>query len=118
VKKSWGTPGARDAARLQKPDSAFKKLGSEDLHLSNMFVFLFNYLLIENMTHTGNIVDRIPLHIGVLPEHVGRRINERLVDSATAMAPWMSVDVITGSAPAYLEALNRALLSKRRRGRT
>jgi hypothetical protein len=51
-----------------------KKRGEGDLRLSNLFVYLYNILFIENMAHTDIHIDRIPVHAGARPLHVGWRI--------------------------------------------
>jgi 2-isopropylmalate synthase len=75
------------------------------------------YKAIERITGLkGGLTDYMIKSVGTGTDGIGEVFVRVNFDGVVFHGRGMSVDVITGSALAYLEALNRALLSKRRRG--
>jgi 2-isopropylmalate synthase len=75
------------------------------------------YKAIERITGLkGGLTDYMIKSVGMGTDGIGEVFVRVNFDGVVFHGRGMSVDVITGSALAYLEALNRALLSKRRRG--
>ena len=77
------------------------------------------YKAIERITGLkGSLTDYMIKSIGMGTDSIGEVFVRVSFDGVVFHGRGMSIDVITGSALAYLEALNRALLSKRRRGQS
>jgi 2-isopropylmalate synthase len=77
------------------------------------------YKAIERITGLkGSLTDYMIKSVGMGTDGIGEVFVRVNFDGVVFHGRGMSVDVITGSALAYLEALNRALLSRRRRGQS
>ena len=75
------------------------------------------YKAIERITGMkGSLTDYMIKSVGTGTDSIGEVFVRVSFDGAVYQGRGMSIDVIAGSALAYLEALNRALVSKRRRG--
>lgn len=77
------------------------------------------YKAIDRITGMkGSLTDYQTKLVGTGTDSFGEVFVRVTFDGVVYHGRGMSIDVITGSALAYLEALNRALLSKRRRGQS